>query len=326
MTLGLGILVVQAGGWENFKLRYFALTQVFNDQSRELGDLRAQQLDPAESTRIDLNDLLNGGPPKDGIPSIDDPQFDTAESTPFDAETTVIGLEINGEAKAYPFNIMNWHEIVNDVVGGVNVSVSYCPLCDTILAVERGNTTFGVSGKLFQSCLVMFDRSDDTLFAQPWALGIIGPQVNQSLDRIPAVKTTLGSWLDKYPESKILSTDTGHLRDYSGYPYGSYYTDANLYFPARNQEDLSLHPKEIVSYVWEADAATPLNEFSGDSFQFIHKQVETLGEMTVTLSGRPVTAKWDPVLETVRVEDEEGSVLPSSTAFAFVYPAFFISD
>lgn len=212
------------------------------------------------------------------------------------------------------------------MVGGVNVSVSYCPLCDTILAVERGNTTFGVSGKLFQSCLVMYDRSDDTLFAQPWALGIMGPQVNQSLDRLPVVKTTLASWLEQYPESKVLSTSTGYSRNYSGYPYGSYYTDTNLYFPVRNQEELALHPKEIVSYVWEADEATPLNDFSGDSFQFIHQQVELLGEMMVTLSGRSVTAKWDPMLETVIVEDADGSVLPSSTAFAFVYPAFFIRD
>lgn len=126
-------------------------------------------------------------------------------------------MVVNGEAKAYPLGIMNWHEIVNDRVGGVNLNVSYCPLCDTIVAFERGNTTYGVSGKLYQSCLVMYDREDDTLYSQPWALGVVGSQVNHSLARVPAVKTTLGKWLAKHPDTKILSTETGYQRDYLRY-------------------------------------------------------------------------------------------------------------
>ncbi|MBP0039635.1 MAG: DUF3179 domain-containing protein [Roseofilum sp. SBFL] len=96
-----GSLVVHAGGWDNFKLRYFHLTSHLNEQNQELKDIRKQGTKLEESSRITLSDLLNGGPPKDGIPSIDNPQFDTSQTTPFKGEETVIGVVINGEAKAY---------------------------------------------------------------------------------------------------------------------------------------------------------------------------------------------------------------------------------
>lgn len=323
VAIGLGGMVVDAGGWENFKLRYFHLTSILHDQDQELQDIQAQNLDPAKANRIDLEQLFNGGPPKDGIPSINDPQFDTAETTPFAPDELVIGVVINGEAKAYPFGIMNWHEIVNDAVGGVNLSVSYCPLCDTIVAFERGETTFGVSGKLYQSCLVMYDRADDTLYSQPWAMGIVGANVNHSLERVSAVKTTLGDWLEQHPDSKILSTDTGYNRNYQRYPYGSYYTDEQIIFPVRNQDQLDLHPKAIVSYIWEADSAMPQNLFSGAHRQFAHAEIERLGEKVVAFNGRQVRAYWDDQLDTVRVEAMDGTPIPSSTAFAFVYPAYF---
>ncbi|MEM9246720.1 MAG: DUF3179 domain-containing (seleno)protein, partial [Cyanobacteria bacterium P01_F01_bin.153] len=162
------VVAVGATNWDDFKLRYSALTQVFNDQGQELGDIQKQQGSSAIASRISLDELLNGGPPKDGIPSIDQPKFDTAKTTPFESTDTVIGVVINGKAKAYPLKILNWHEIVNDTVGGTNITVSYCPLCDTIVAFNRSETTFGVSGKLYQSCLVMFDRTDNSLYAQPW--------------------------------------------------------------------------------------------------------------------------------------------------------------
>jgi hypothetical protein len=324
LTLSFGGMVVQAGGWDNFKLQYFHLTSIFHDQSKELNDIKKQNNNKLQdNARIDLNNLFNGGPPKDGIPSIDDPKFDTAQTTPFDEQETVIGVVINGEAKAYPYKIMNWHEIVNDTIGGINVSVTYCPLCDTIAAFTRGNSTFGVSGKLYQSCLVMYDRADDTLYAQPWTLGIVGPRVNQSLERIPAVKTTLGNWLEKHPDSKILSTDTGYARDYQRYPYGSYYTDKRIIFSVRNQDQRDLHPKAIVSYIWESSNKTPKGEFGGASQQFPHQEMKKVGEKVVQFNGRKIRARWDEELETVIVEEMDGTRISSSTAFAFVYPAFF---
>ena len=322
-SLGLTAMVVKAGSSDNFKLGSFNLTQYLNNQNRELQNIQAQNLDPQKYSRINLSQLLNGGPPKDGIPSIDNPKFDTAKTTAFPANETVIGVEINGEAVAYPFGIMNWHEIVNDKVGGVNITVSYCPLCDTIVTFERGSTTYGVSGKLYQSCLVMYERANDTLYSQPWSFGIIGQNVNQSLNRIPAIKTTLGAWLAAHPNSKILATNTGYKRDYFNYPYGSYYTDKRLIFPVRNQDQLQQHPKSIVTYVWESDRGTPQNYFSGSSVQFLHSEIKQLGEKVVEFNGRKIRAKWDSKMETVIVEELDSTIIPSSTAFAFVYPAFF---
>lgn len=321
-VLFLGLLA-QAGGWNNFKLRYGAMAQYFNDQSKELDDLQGQGLSPEQVTRIDLEELLNGGPPKDGIPSIDRPKFNTAETTPYGSDAEVIGLVINGEAVAYPIGILNWHEIVNDTVGGQNISVTYCPLCDTILAFERGSTTFGVSGKLYQSCLVMYDRTDDTLYAQPWATGIVGPNVNQSLAPIPTAKTTLGQWLAKHPNSKILSTETGHSRNYQDYPYGTYNIDENLYFPVRNQANRPLHPKAAISYLWAPDGEVPFNEFSGDSVVFSHADLQQRGEVTLDFAGQAVRVYWDEALQTVQAEAEDRTPIATSTAFAFVYPAFF---
>ncbi|MEM8809952.1 MAG: DUF3179 domain-containing protein [Cyanobacteria bacterium P01_G01_bin.38] len=321
-----GGLIWQARGWDNFKLRSFASAQVLRNQVQNAVDPRKQTPPESIDSRVDMNELLSGGVPKDGIPSIDAPEFDTAETTPFQGDDVVIGLVVNGEAKVYPFRVMDWHEIVNDTVGGMNVTVSYCPLCDTMVAFERGETTFGVSGMLYQSCLVMYDRADETLYAQPWGTAVLGPKVNEPLARIPVVKTTLENWLAQYPESKILSTRTGHNRNYQAYPYGSYYTDDNIIFPVRNQEARTLHPKAIVSYVWQENGETPQNEFAGDSHQFVHDQLRQSGTQAVEFAGRQIRARWDEDLETVVVEEMDGTVIPSSTAFAFVYPAFYGAD
>ena len=326
VVLLLAALVIHAGGWDNFKLTYFAWTQVLHDSDHEFSDLRDRQINPQDVTRIDLAQLLNGGPPKDGIPSIDIPQFDTADITPFDRDEWVVGIEVNGEAKAYPYGILNWHEIVNDTVGGVNVAVSYCPLCNTILAFERGASTFGVSGKLYQSCLVMYDRADDTLYAQPWGLGVVGPEMNRFLERIPVVKTRLGNWLERHPDSLVLSTNTGHNRNYQRYPYGTYDRDDRVIFPVRGQERLTEAPKEIITYIWEPDGDTPHNRFSGDSMQFVHRDLQQEGQLEVEFNGRTAIARWDEQLQTAIVEDKDGKPIPSSTAYAFVYPAFFESD
>ncbi|MEL6381549.1 MAG: DUF3179 domain-containing protein [Cyanobacteria bacterium J06626_18] len=323
IALSMVGLIVHAGGWDNFKLQYGFVSQIIHDQDQELNDLRKQAINPEDNTRIDLAELLNGGPPKDGIPSIDEPKFDTATTTPFPEDELVIGLVINGEAVAYPLGILNWHEIVNDTVGGTNVSVTYCPLCDTAIVFDRGDTTFGVSGKLYQSCLVMYDRGDDSLYAQPWGMGIVGAQMNESLSRRPAVKTTLGAWMAKHPKTKVLSTETGYSRDYFRYPYGTYLTDENIIFPVRNQASRSLHPKASVTYIWEADSATPFNQFSGTSHQFVHADIQANGEQQITFNGRPIQAYWDTELATVVVTETNGEPVASSPAFAFVYPAFF---
>ena len=148
-----------------------------------------------------------------------------------------------------------------------------------------------------------------------------GEKTNKSLERISAVKTTLGEWKKLHPKTSVLSEETGYSRDYFGYPYGSYYTDETLIFDVRNQDQLEIHPKEIISYIWEADDKTPQNKFSGKIEMVAHEQLKEQGERMIDFGGQEIKAVWDEELKTVRFFSEEE--IPSSTAFAFVYPAYF---
>jgi len=236
IVLSFAGMIVHAGGWAHVQLQYGVVSQVFHNQTQEFDDRREQTPDRQDNSHIDLTQQLNDEPPKDGVPSIDGPKFDTVMATPFPGGEPVLGVEINGEAVAYPVGILNWHEIVNDTVGGVNVSVTYCPLRDTGMVFDRGDTTFGVSGKLYPSCLVLYDRRDDSLFVQPWGIGILGAQENRVLSRRPVVQTTLEAWAHLHPDTKILSADTGYSRDYFHYPYGTHQPGDRFIFSIRNQD------------------------------------------------------------------------------------------
>ena len=327
------VSIFTLGGWQNFKLRVIAPVSAYftvgNNPLLSFMDRDFAGVEENES-RIDLTDLLSGGPPKDGIPSIDEPEFDTAKTTPFPKSETILAIEINGDARAYPYGILNWHEIVNDTVGGAPVSITYCPLCDTGIAFSRviggKETTFGVSGKLFQSCLVMYDRETDTLYSQPWGIGVAGKETNKALKRFALTKTTLGAWLAKHPDSKILATKTGNERDYSRYPYGSYFTDDALIFPVRNLNKLKTDRKELISYIWEADDGAPKNLFSGKKGRIVQADLEKRGVMELNFGDEKITAKWDRQMNTPRFFKSSGKEIPSSSAFGFVWPGFFIDE
>ena len=199
---------------------------------------------------VPLDKIKGGGPPKDGIPSIDDPIFADVNNSQFVADSdTVIGLEINGEAKAYPLFILVWHEIVNDDVGGVPVSVTYCPLCYTNQVFERiidGNVVeFGTSGKLYNSNLLMYDRYTESYWSQALGMAVKGELTGYQLNLIPFDVITWGDWKMLHPETLVLTTDTGHIRSYATDPYGNYYTEPRIMFPVDNHDD-RLHPKEII--------------------------------------------------------------------------------
>ncbi len=199
---------------------------------------------------IPLEEIRGGGPPKDGIPSIDNPVFaEVADSAFMSDSDTVIGLEINGQARAYPLFILVWHEIVNDEVGGTPVSVTYCPLCYTNQVFERiidGQTVeFGTSGKLYNSNLLMYDRLTESYWSQAVGLAVKGPLSGRVLETVPFDVITWGDWKGLHPDTLVLTTDTGHSRAYNVDPYGSYYTDRRVMFPIDNRDD-RLHPKEII--------------------------------------------------------------------------------
>jgi Protein of unknown function (DUF3179) len=198
---------------------------------------------------VPLDQIVSGGPPRDGIPSIDSPKFVSAEDAGLQDSDLVLGLNINGDIRTYPLNILVWHEIVNDEVGGTPVAVTYCPLCFTNQVFHRtiDNQTveFGTSGKLYNSNLVMYDRTSESLWSQALSQAIVGEHAGKKLERIPFDVAFWREWKALYPESKVLSQDTGFGRPYGVDPYGNYYTDPNILFPVSHRDD-RLGPKEIV--------------------------------------------------------------------------------
>lgn len=199
---------------------------------------------------VPLDKIRSGGPPKDGIPSIDDPKFVRATDATFVADKDiVIGLEINGDVRAYPLFILVWHEIVNDKVGDIPVAVTYCPLCYTNQVFERildgKEVEFGTSGKLYNSNLVMYDRLTDSYWSQALGQAIKGELAGQKLNIIPFDVITWSDWKNIHPDTLVLTTETGYVRAYSVDPYGDYYTDPQIIFPVDNKDD-RMHPKEII--------------------------------------------------------------------------------
>jgi hypothetical protein len=197
--------------------------------------------------------VQSGGPAKDGIPSIDDPAFVTAENGDgfLAPEDVVFGLTGETETKAYPQSILVWHEIVNDTVDDLPVSVTYCPLTGTTLGFERGETTFGTSGNLLNNNLVMYDRATDSRWPQVLGTAIRGPLEGQSLREVRLVWTTWRQWKTEHPETIVLSRDTGHARNYNRDPYGQYgpkrgyYAGGETLFPPLSS-DGRYGPKEVV--------------------------------------------------------------------------------
>lgn len=182
----------------------------------------ARQLSHPPQTYLDA--MLSGGPGKDGIPSIDKPVFwDVAKANRFlDDNDIVFGVYHNGVARAYPQRIVVWHEIVNDIVGGKPLSITYCPLTATAIGFERGTTTLGVSGNLINSNMVMYDRATDSYWPQIPAVAIKGPHQNKTLREHRVIWTTWARWKQRHPQTEVLSDNTGFFRNYKRDPYGQY--------------------------------------------------------------------------------------------------------
>jgi len=176
---------------------------------------------------IEWSEILSGGPPKDGIPSIDEPKFQpVADETDVKPNEPVIGLEINGDARAYPLRILIWHEIVNDTVGGEPVAVTYCPLCNSAVVFERvvkGEvTTFGTTGKLRNSDLVMYDRLTESWWQQFTGKAIVGEMTGAKLDILPARLESLAQFRERHPDGRILVPNNPDFRNYGRNPYAGY--------------------------------------------------------------------------------------------------------
>lgn len=267
---------------------------------------------------------VSGGPGKDGIPSIDKPVFVSAADAAFlSDDEPVFGLVRGSEARAYPQQVLVWHEIVNDTLDDERFAVTYCPLTGTVVGFtglpDRPGLTFGVSGRLVNSNLLMYDRETDSEWPQILGTAISGELYGQQLRTFPLVWSSWRAWRAAHPDTRVLSTDTGALRSYGDDPYGSYlggisgyYADGGPIFDVRYTDD-RFGPKDVV-----------IGIRTGERQVAIHKNVvKRNGTVRTTIGTTRVRADWDPDLDTARVEisgDKEHTVMD---AMWFAWYAFY---
>lgn len=192
---------------------------------------------------IPRDEVFDGGPGKDGIPSIDRPQFSAITDIDFlDDDDLVIGIQVGEEIRAYPHPILDWHEIINDEFEDASLTLTYCPLTGTGIGWNRmlngEKLTFGVSGLLYNSNLIPYDRQSDSNWSQMELRAVSGNQSGTSIETYPVIETTWKSWKTAYPASQVMNTNTLFSRNYDEYPYGSYRTnDDLLLFPVANTDN-----------------------------------------------------------------------------------------
>lgn len=255
---------------------------------------------------VPVDQIFSGGPPRDGIPALTDPRFERARGADWmRSGDRILALERDGVAKAYPLRILNWHEVVNDVIGDDPVVVTYCPLCGTGMAfdavVDRRHLEFGVSGLLYNSDVLMYDRRSESLWSQIQRQAVTGPMRGRRLELLPLVHTTWGLWREEHPDGLVLSRRTGHDRDYDGDPYLTYARSSGTMFPV-SHEDGRLPEKAMVLGITRGNAAVafpleslearprPVRARVGDGELFVYWFADSWTAFATTLDGEKVPA------------------------------------
>lgn len=236
---------------------------------------------------ISFEEVLSGGPPKDGIPAVDNPKFVSiakADEWLEDLEP-VVAVMHNGETRAYPIQILMWHEIVNDVLGGDPVSVTFCPLCNTAIVFSGllGNYEFdfGTTGRLRYSNLIMYDRQTETWWQQATGEAIVGELTGQQLTFLPAAIISWEQFKESYPNTEVLSQDTGYSRRYGTNPYLGY--DKSNPFLYRGP----ITPNEL-----HATARVLTLDFNGEAVAYPYEVMRQLGVVNDTVGGVDAAIFW----------------------------------
>ncbi len=243
-----------------------------------------------ERHSVPLGEIFSGGPGKDGIPAIDAPRFVAVSELDFlDAREPVVQLDVGGEARAYPLQILIWHEIVNDTVGGTPVAVTFCPLCNTTIVFDRrldGRVLdFGTTGNLRHSDLVMYDRQTESWWQQFGGEAIVGELTGKELRQLPASIVAWEDFRRAHPKGEVLSRDTGFSRSYGVNPYAGYDSvDSPPFFPSANRDDYLLPPKERVVFI-ERDGEQVVVPFSA---------LAKANEIEVEVGGEELVVTWKP--------------------------------
>ncbi|UCE31189.1 MAG: DUF3179 domain-containing protein [Burkholderiales bacterium] len=270
-----------------------------------------------DGASIPVDQILPGGPPRDGIPAIDTPRFVAADAAGLEADDRVLGLVRNGVARAYPVRILNWHEVVNDRIGDERIVITYCPLCGSGIAfgADVGGRTrsFGVSGLLFNSDVLLYDRETESLWSQLLGEAVTGPARGTRLRAVTLDHTSWADWRARHPETRVLSFETGYLRNYARDPYAGYERDPRTFFPVA-ASDPRYHAKAWVLGV----------EASGARKAYPFAELENAPQpLADRLGGREIEVIYDAEHRTARVRDADGAPYPSVMTFWFAWVAFF---
>jgi hypothetical protein len=238
---------------------------------------------------VPYGDILSGGPPKDGIPSIDDPQFISVNEANewLAAVEPVVLVRVGDEARAYPIQILMWHEIVNDTLGGLPLLVTFCPLCNTAIAFERDfddqTLDFGTTGRLRFSNLIMYDRQTESWWQQATGDAIAGDYAGSQLTFYPA---SIVAWVDfktAYPDGTVLSRETGHSRPYGNNPYLGYDDIEQSPFLYRGEPT----PGQLVPM-----ARVLTLDLGGQAVAYPYDILSSVGVVNDTVGGQRVVVFW----------------------------------
>jgi len=267
---------------------------------------------------IPVRAIEQGGPPRDGIPAIDHPQFLAASKVDYLApEDRILGLNYAGAVKAYPVKILNYHEIVNDTAGTKPVLVSFCPLCGTGMAFSAsvaGKTLqFGVSGLLYNSDVLLYDRETESLWSQLMTKAVTGRLSGKRLTQIPLQHTTWADWRAKHPHTLVLSRNTGVFRDYSRSPYAGYADSDSVWFDVAHH-DSRYRPKELVLGLVIHGVAR--------AYPFVELGRSGKHAFADVLAGVDLRVEFDAANRTGRIFDRNGTLLPTTISFWFAWVAF----
>ncbi|MDP1691358.1 MAG: DUF3179 domain-containing protein [Burkholderiaceae bacterium] len=268
---------------------------------------------------IPVQAIQRGGPPKDGIPAIDRPRFVDAARARLGDDDRVLGISLGGVTRAYPVRILNWHEVVNDHFGERAVLVTYCPLCGTGMAFELPARTaaagFGVSGLLYNSDVLLYDRATLSLWSQILSTAISGPLKGTRLQAVPLTHTRWADWRQRHPKTEVLSTETGFQRDYARDPYAGYDRVQQLMFDVEHRDD-RFPPKEWVLGL-RIDGTAKAYPLS-----VLDRTVGAAGEIEDTVAGQRLRIRYNRSHGTAEAFDAKGQPLAGTMAFWFAWVAF----
>lgn len=267
---------------------------------------------------ISPDDIMSGGPGRDGIPSIDQPVFVSPSAVDFlKPEDVVVSFQQDSETRAYPIRILAWHEIVNDQIGSEPFIVTYCPLCGTAMVFHRkinGRVlTFGVSGLLYQSDVLLYDRETESLWSQLGMKSVAGSMANTILEWLPSETMTWSSWKQQFPNGRVLSTETGFSRDYSENAYEEYSNSPEPIFPApKTRQELPRKAWVLGILIGREAKAYPLGRIPAN-----RPIIDQVGNLTLEVSYDP--SRDQPI---VRNRDS-GQTVPHVRSYWFAWQAFY---